>query len=81
MKYVLGVVVLVVLLFLGIVAQGQTASCQGQFQAATAMIDEYQEQIRVMSGRAAAYYGRMQGLSVKLKAAQAKIAQLQKEIK
>ncbi|MEE8607212.1 MAG: hypothetical protein V3S55_06400 [Nitrospiraceae bacterium] len=69
----------VIFLLLTGTAYGQVVSCQTQVDTAAAMIDEYQEQMRSMSRRAAAYYGRMQGFLKKLNAAQAEIARLKEK--
>ena len=76
MRYVLLVALLLVSPGL---AQAQTAMCTEQVRAATAMIDEFQEQVRLLSGRAAAYYGRMKTYKAQFAAAQAEIARLKTE--
>ncbi len=59
------------------IAQEQT--CDTQIQTANAMMEELQEQVRLMSARAAQHYGRAQAFSVELDAAQIEIARLSDE--
>ena len=58
-------------------AQGPT--CDVKIQTANAMMEELQQQVRLLSARAAQHYGRSQALSVKLDAAQAEIVRLSGE--
>ena len=60
-------------------AMAQEPTCATQIRTANAMMEELQQQVRMMSARAAQHYGRNQALSVELNAAQAEVARLSKE--
>lgn len=71
---------LVVALFLAAPeVAAQEPACATQIQTANAMMEELQQQVRLLSARAAQHYGRAQILSVKLDEAKAEVARLNKE--
>ncbi len=60
-------------------AAAQESPCDAKIRAANGVIEELQQQVRVMSVRAAQHYGRVQVLLAKLDAANVKVVQLTEE--
>ena len=60
-------------------ATAQEPTCAAQIQTANAMMEELQEQMQVMSARAAQHYGRAQMLLAELDDSRAEIARLKEE--
>ena len=66
----------VALLFVVPSAMAQDSVCKTQIQIANAIMEELQEQVQVMSVRAAQHYGNLQVLSAELAAANVELTLL-----
>ncbi len=69
----------VALLLVASTAAAQKPTCDAQIRTANAMMEELQQQVRLLSARAAQHHGRAQVLSAKLDAAQAEIVRLNRK--